>query len=396
MQCYCTIKRNKIMKNLKNTFAGDKFKKDIIAQIESGKLVSGEAILSERKLAEKYNIGYMTVRRAVDDLVEMGLLYRMPRKGTFVNERSVVKKDGNAADNSNMVAIIMSDLQNQFSNRILEGVERKARQHGYQLLVYNSELDVTLEAAHLNSVIDAGVAGVILSPCFPPVNMELAEKLKNDKVPLVLIDKYFEELKTDFVTCDNFDAAYRAVKYLISMGHKKIAHITSHSSLRNISSIKMRYEGYLKALKEAGLEVVPEYVQELDEVSVHTEIRNINLNYLGYEPMKKLLNLPGPPTAVFMLFDLLAVGAYRAIKSEGLSVPEDISIIGFDNVDFSCYMEVPLTTMAQPIQEIGETAVNVLIERMLKPEKETQEIRLKTQMITRNSCGIYRPAEALV
>ena len=384
------------MENLKNTFAGDKFKQDLIAQIESGSLTAGEAILSERKLAKIYSIGYMTVRRAVDDLVEMGLLYRVPRKGTFVSEQKAAKKDDDIADNSNMIAIVMSDLQNQFSNRIIEGVERKARQHGYQLLVYNSELDVTLEATHLKSVIETGVAGVILSPCFPPVNMELARKIKNDNVPLVLIDKYFETLKTDFVTCDNFDAAYRAVKYLASMGHKKIAHITSHSSLRNISSIKMRYEGYLKALKEAGLEVIPEYVQELDEVSVHTEMRNINLNYLGYEPMKKLLEQPEPPTAVFLLFDLLAVGAYRAIKSEGLSVPNDISIIGFDNVDFSCYMDVPLTTMAQPVEEIGETAVNVLIERMLKPGKETQEVRLKTQIITRNSCGIYTPAEVLV
>ena len=389
-------KKKYIMENLKNTFAGDKFKQDLIAQIESGNLISGEAILSERKLAEKYNIGYMTVRRAVDDLVEMGLLYRVPRKGTFVSERPAIKKEGDIADGSNMIAIVMSDLQNQFSNRIIEGVERKARQHGYQLLVYNSELDVTLEATHLKSVIETGVAGVILSPCFPPVNMELARKIKNDNVPLVLIDKYFETLKTDFVTCDNFDAAYRAVKYLASMGHKKIAHITSHSSLRNISSIKMRYEGYLKALKEAGLEAIPEYVQELDEVSVHTEMRNINLNYLGYEPMKKLLELPEPPTAVFLLFDLLAVGAYRAIKSEGLSVPNDISIIGFDNVDFSCYMDVPLTTMAQPVEEIGEMAVNVLIERMFKPGKETQEVRLKTQMITRNSCGIYAPAGVLV
>jgi DNA-binding LacI/PurR family transcriptional regulator len=388
-------KKKYIMENLKNTFAGDKFKQDLIAQIESGNLISGEAILSERKLAEKYNIGYMTVRRAVDDLVEMGLLYRVPRKGTFVNEKTAAKKDGDTVDGSNMIAIVMSDLQNQFSNRIIEGVERKARQHGYQLLVYNSELDVTLEATHLKSVIETGVAGVILSPCFPPVNMELAQKLKNDNVPLVLIDKYFETLKTDFVTCDNFDAAYRAVKYLVSMGHKKIAHITSHSSLRNISSIKMRYEGYLKALKEFDIEFVPEYVQELDEVSVHTEMRNINLNYLGYEPMKKLLELPEPPTAVFLLFDLLAVGAYRAIKSEGLSVPNDISIIGFDNVDFSCYMDVPLTTMAQPVQEIGETAVAVLLERILEPWKATQEIRLKTQIITRNSCGIYAPAEAL-
>jgi DNA-binding LacI/PurR family transcriptional regulator len=384
------------MGNLKSTFAGDKFKQDLIAQIESGSLTAGEAILSERKLAKIYSIGYMTVRRAVDDLVEMGLLYREPRKGTFVSEQKNAKKNGDIANNSKMIAIVMSDLQNQFSNRIIEGVERKARQHGYQLLVYNSELDVTLEAAHLNSVMEADVAGVILSPCFPPVNMELARKLKNDNVPLVLIDKYFETLKTDFVTCDNFDAAYRAVKYLVSMGHKKIAHITSHSSLRNISSIKMRYEGYLKALKEFDIEFDPEYIQELDEVSVHTEMRNINLNYLGYEPMKKLLKLPEPPTAVFLLFDLLAVGAYRAIKSEGLSVPEDISIIGFDNVDFSCYMEVPLTTMAQPVQEIGETAVAVLLERMLKPEKEVQEVRLKTQIITRNSCGIYTPAEALV
>ena len=388
-------KKKYIMENLKNTFAGDKFKQDLIAQIESGNLISGEAILSERKLAEKYNIGYMTVRRAVDDLVEMGLLYRVPRKGTFVSEHPATKKGGDIGDGSNMIAIVMSDLQNQFSNRIIEGVERKARQHGYRLLVYNSELDVTLEATHLKSVIETGVAGVILSPCFPPVNMELAKKLKNDNVLLVLIDKYFETLKTDFVTCDNFDAAYRAVKYLVSMGHKKIAHITSHSSLRNISSIKMRYEGYLKALKEFDIEFVPEYVQELDEVSVHTEMRNINLNYLGYEPMKKLLELPEPPTAVFLLFDLLAVGAYRAIKSEGLLVPNDISIIGFDNVDFSCYMDVPLTTMAQPVQEIGETAVAVLLERILEPGKAPQEIRLKTQIITRNSCGIYTPAEAL-
>ena len=372
---------------LSSKFAGDKFKNDIISQINSGELSPGEAILSERKLAEEYGIGYMTVRRAVDDLVKEGLLYREPRKGTFVNR----KPSSRSVNNSKMIALIISDLRNQFSNNVLEGVEKKAREHGFQLLVCNSELDVTLEASHLKNVVDAGVSGIILSPCFPPINSDVVEEVKRKNIPLVMIDKYFDNVKTSVVTCDNFDAAYRAVKYLISLGHRKIGHITSHASLRNISSIRNRFDGYCKALNEAGLELNTQYIQELDEVSVHTEMSKINLNYLGYGPMKNLLSLPDRPSAVFLLFDSLAVGAYRALKEVGLTVPDDMSLMGFDNTDYSSCMDVPLTTMAQPVKEIGSSAAAILVDRINGSLTTERVLNLKTQMITRNSCGIYLP-----
>ncbi len=376
-------------KRLNNQFAGDALKKDLISQITSGELNSGDPIIAERKLAEIYNIGYMTARRAIDDLVEDGLLYRKPRKGTFVAE---VAKSGFNPD-SKVIAIVMSDLKNNFSSQLLESVERKARQNGFHLIICNSELDVTQESSHLIQMRDSGVAGIILNPCFPPVNREIAVSILKKNIPIVTVDKTFADLDIDSVTCDNFEGAYRAVSYLISLGYRRIAHITSHHSLSGISSIRTRLEGYKKALLDHDLPVRDEYISELDEVSVHTEMSKINLNYLGYGPMKKLLALPTPPDAVFLLFDSLAVGAYRAIRESGLKVADDISIVGFNNDELCSFLETPLTTVTQPLREIGEEAFAMLQDRIEGNITPVKHKKLKTQLIERNSCRIYMPEE---
>lgn len=373
-----------MLETLKSRFVGDQLKADLLNQIRSGKLIPGNLVLSERKLAENYRISYLSVRRAVDDLVRDGVLYRIPRKGTFVAHPPERRRRN---FNGQVIGVISNDLHTQFAATYLDGIERRAAQDRFSMVVCNSRLDSTLESAHLQHLLESGVAGVILESGAPLLQKDLIRLYQTYGVPLVLIDKFCSAVESDYVGVNNFQTALRAVKYLASLGHKRIAHITSHTSHRQLTSIKERFDGYCQALSDCGLDLVPEYVQELKEISVHTEMARLNLHFLGYSAMRVLLELEKRPTAVLLLFDAIACGAYRAIAEAGLRVPQDISLIGIDNDAICDYLKVPLTTMAQPIREIGETAAGIVIDRLSHPEEVFQHRELPTTLIARESCG---------
>lgn len=374
-----------MVSGLDNKRAGDRVKGDLINQIKTGQLLPNSAILAERKLAERYKVSYMTVRRAINDLVEMGLLYRVPCKGTFIAGNEKI----GTLNKAHVIAYITADLKNSFNMQIIDAIERKARHSGFQLMIYNSELNPTLEANHLKSMIGSNVSGVILFPCFPPLNRAVVTQFLHTDIPLVMVDKHFLDINTDYVEFNNFEGALQATNYLISLGHRRIGHITSHSSLKHISSIQARYEGYLKALKDHNIEFRPEYVQGLDEISVHTEWNKINLNYLGYCPMKQLLDLPEPPSAVFLLYSSIYIGASRAIREKGLSIPRDMSIMGFNDDEITPYMDVPLTTMAQSLTEMGEWAFALLHDRINGKANDSNRKLLNSQLLIRNSCSAW-------
>ncbi|MBN2642348.1 MAG: GntR family transcriptional regulator [Victivallales bacterium] len=366
----------------------DRVKSDLIKKIVSGEMAIGDAVLSERKLSDKYCVSYMTARKAVFELVEEGYLRKESTRGTFVANRWGGKNLSDCPVKP-IIMLIMSDLISHLSHRTIGWLERIARKNNFQLMVCNSELNVTCEAMHLEQAMLMSVAGVIISPCYPPINHQALEKLLSKGTPVVQIDKYFTDLDAASVSCDNYDAAFSVVQYLHKLGHRRIAHITSNNSLRNISSINERFEGYCDALRKYGLEYREEYIQELTKTCVHTTMDDLQLQYLGYREMSNLLKLAEPPSAVFLLFDEIAVGAMRAIADYGLKVPEDISVVGINNSDISSWTDPPLTTMAQPIQELAIHAVSIIADHINGNPKPPDRIRLKAQLIVRESCKLY-------
>jgi len=367
----------------------DIVKQNLIEKIVSGELAVGEAVLSERKLAEKYQVSYMTIRKAIFELAEDGYLRKESTRGTFVSNRWGIKHDLRHVAKP-IIVLILSDLCNEFSTKIIGYTERAARDQNFQLLVCNSELNVKLEAMHLEQALLLNVAGVIISPCYPQINEDAIRRLLDKGLPVVQIDKYFINLDAMSVVCDNYDAAFTATEYLIALGHRRIAHITSNDSLKNISSIRERFEGYRDALLKNKLTFRKEYIQELTKNCVNTKMSELKLQSLGYREMSALLKLTEVPTAVFLLFDELAVGAMHAINDNHLSVPGDISLIGVNNDEIASYIEPSLTTMAQPIQELAVNAVTLIADFLYgHPSRGGGKIKLKTKLIVRESCMMH-------
>ncbi|MDD5600115.1 MAG: substrate-binding domain-containing protein [Victivallaceae bacterium] len=203
----------------------------------------------------------------------------------------------------------------------------------------------------------------------------------------MLIDRFFRDIETDYIITDNLAGAFDLVSYLISLGHKRIGLIGSLGT----TSGNDRLEGYKKALSRNGFIVDEDLILSLDPNKFASSQREPESG--GYAECKKLLNLKSPPTAIFASCDPLAYEAVRAVRDLGLKVPEDISVVGFDDLKFSAFIDVSLTTMAQPFRDIGKTAMRILLDKIEGKDKEIRQIILKPKLIVRKSAAPPKTAK---
>ncbi len=343
---------------LSSGYAADALKKDLIAKIKSGELLPGDKLLSERKMALAYNISYMTVRRAVEELVTQGFVTRHPKRGSFVNH-----KFHNVSHAENLTfAFISQCICDGVFCELLAAIERRARQNNYMMIFCNSNMDVALEKSHLEEFLHSNVSGIILFPVCSNANRQVIQKLTNSGIPVVTIDNICAGDEGDSVDCNNFDLGYRATEHLIKFGHTNIAHITvARENFRTNYVAQRRMDGFLKAMEEHDLTVPAGNIQHLSWEYTSLPISEIDLDNLGYEQAMKLLRRPDRPTAIMALFDEIAVGVYHAARELGLKIPEDLSVIGINNTDLSNRLIPGLTTMAQPFRAVGLRAVDILV-----------------------------------
>ena len=200
------------------------------------------------------------------------------------------------------------------------------------------------------------------------------KKVLEHEVPLVLVDRIFENIETNAVISNNAEASYKAVKFLVELGHKKVAFLRGRS---NLYTINKRLEGYQKA------------VDEFDLVKKDSLIVGDGFSFNdGYSATSKLLDCPEPPTALLMTGNLITVGAISAILEKGLKIPDDISIVAFADSIFSPYLIKPLTTISHPLPEIGSKAFNLLLEHIESKEKlPPKQIMINTQFDIRETAG---------
>ena len=217
-----------------------------------------------------------------------------------------------------------------------------------------------------------GAAGVVLFPGLPAAAYHA---IVGRGLPLVAIDRAPESLDVDRVTVANVEGARRAVAHLISLGHRRIGFIGGPAGL---STAAERLEGYEVALAEAGLRRAARRIEE-------GEFRPSG----GRAAMVRLLARAAPPTAVFVANDLMTLGAYEAIRAQGLRVPRDVAVVGFDDAPWAEWLHPPLTTVAQPAYELGAMAARLLLERMQEPRRPTRSVVLETP--SRRSCVVRRP-----
>jgi len=255
---------------------------------------------------------------------------------------------------------------NPFYTEILRGFTHQAKIESYDLLLFINEYQFNYSRLFHDRRVD----GLLL------VGIKRNDKgitqLSKNKFPYVLTGK-IDYKEANYVDADNKGGAYQAVSYLANLGHKKIAYLGGSFEF---TFNQERFEGYLKAFKEHNLK----YGKELTMESINTQES-------GYEAMHKLLESSSIPTAVFVANDLDAIGAMKAIREKGLRIPKDIAVIGFDDIQLASYIEPPLTTVRQPIYEMGITAISLLVQLIEGKKKEPLKVELPTQLIIRESSG---------
>lgn len=271
---------------------------------------------------------------------------------------------------TNSIGYIIPDISNPFFASIAKSVEKSARKFGYSILLCDSEENTEIEFAALQLMLNRKVDGLIISP----VGLEVSHlKFVSQKnVPVVLLDRYFPELDIPFVTSDNYQGALDAVDLLIENGHTRIACI---QGLRNTSPNNDRVRGYRDAHQKHGLAVD-------ESLIVGDSFGEEN----GYIESKLLLKRANIPTAIFSISNLISLGAIRAISEEGLKIPDDISMISFDDQPYSRFLATPMTTVAQQNYQIGQIATKLLIDQIESNRRiEPKGIFLPTKLNIRGS-----------
>lgn len=270
---------------------------------------------------------------------------------------------------SNTIGLIIPDISNPFFPEVSKAIEKEFKKFGYHIIFCNTGNTVEGEKEALKTIKSRQVDGIVLS--LSRSNESELLQLKELNFPVVQIDRIVSD-KIPSITIDNIESAYKATNYLIELGHQKIAHITGDLATH---TAKDRLNGFKKALQEHGL------LKENQKFILEADYTKSS----GKRMMDKLLRYSQKPTAVFIANDIMAIGAYSSIKDHQLQVPEDISIIGHDDIEIASIMTPTLTTMKQPQYEIGKLAVEKLINLIKDKDINNKGVKLKTKLLKRDS-----------
>jgi LacI family transcriptional regulator len=328
-----------------------------------------------KDIAAKLNLHHTTVSRALRDHPDV-------KEETKRKVKELAKKMNYQPNNlarslkrqkSNSIGVIVPEIRHHFFSAVISGIEDVASKAGYVILVAQSNEQFEREIMNTNAFISNHVAGLLVSISQTTVSSDHFKRFMELGGKLVFFDRVCDDLSASQVIVDDYGGAFAAMEYLIGKGYKRIAHLGGTKSL---SISKMRYQGYVDALKKHGINLDEKYVfwGGLQEQN-------------GKEGMQYLLNLDPRPDAVFAVNDPVAIGAYETIHSQNLNIPEDIAVVGFSNNPISSVVSPPLTTIHQPAYEMGKKACELLLKRIENPKEsiKNKKIVLPTKLVARHS-----------
>ncbi|MFW0764587.1 ribose operon transcriptional repressor RbsR [Trabulsiella odontotermitis] len=268
------------------------------------------------------------------------------------------------------IGMLITASTNPFYSELVRGVERSCFERGYSLVLCNTEGDEQRMNRNLETLMQKRVDGLLLL-CTETHQPSQEIMHRYPSVPMVMMDWAPFDGDCDLIQDNSLFGGDMATQYLIDTGHTRIACI---SGPLDKTPARLRLEGYRTAMHRAGFDITEGY-----EITSDFEFGG------GFEAMNALLALPVPPDAVFAGNDAMAVGAYQALYQAGLRIPQDMAVIGYDDIELARYMTPPLTTVHQPKDELGELAIDVLIHRMAQPGQKQQRVQLTPELVVRGS-----------
>ena len=271
-----------------------------------------------------------------------------------------------------VIGLIIPDVENPFFPQIVRGVEDYAFRKGYTVYLCNSDLNIKKENNYLHSLIEKRVDGIILNTSGEQDDDKLEKLLEVTGIPIILMDRKTECFrKYPGVFIDNEKSAYEGAKHLIANGCSKIAFLGGE---KKIYTVQKRYEGYRKALNQYGLEEFSKD-QMYGKLSIES----------GYERAVKMFQKTDVPDAIFAGADVIAIGVLRAAREAGICVPDQLQVLGFDNISLCDIVTPSLTTVAQPIYEMGKKAAQLLLSAIQNSDRQLEDIILPAELVIRNS-----------
>lgn len=274
---------------------------------------------------------------------------------------------------SKMLGVLIPDLGNPFFSSFVRGIQEYSRDATYMPIVFSANHDVKLETYYLGKLLEHSVDGLIIASA--SITAEAIDKLiKPLQVPYLLFDQNQIANLADRIEVDDYHGGYLAGQHLLQLGHQKLAMLLPKNSTVNV---RERLRGFKAAITDSGLSL--------------NHLVEINANFsmeAGYEATQAILD--SGVSAVFCADDLLAIGLYRGLDERNLKVPDDLSIIGYDDIDLDEYVDPKLTTIAQPVMEIGRESAHLLVNRLEKPDIDRQLIKFPVKLVRRESTSIKK------
>lgn len=284
---------------------------------------------------------------------------------------------------SSVVALIIPDIENPYFHRVVRGVQDVMDENRFVVFLCNTDEDLEQQRLSVDLVLAEQVAGILIAPVaeFDRPNGNLA----GVKTPMVVLDRRLADVTADTVRVDNAGAAGVLVEHLIADGHRRIGAVLGTDLA---TTGRERREGYERALAAHGIPIDPAFIRV-------GPVQGPNRERVGYELTNQLLELPERPTALFSGTNLLTLGALKAIHDAGLSIPQDMAVAVFDEIDWMPIYRPSLTSIAQPAYEMGRRAGELLLRRMDEPHRPVEDIVFPSTLLIRQSCARHEESETI-
>ncbi len=342
-------------------------------EIENGALSRGDKLPSENELMERFRVSRQTVRRAMEELTEKGIVEGRRGSGTYVT----VNTRRYAAGKEIRIAVMLTYVDTYIFPSIIKGIESVLSSEGCTLQIAMTDNAVEKERMLLKEFIHTqsvdGIIAETVKSALPNPNMELYREIENMGIPVLFVNSYYKELDIPHISMDDRKAGYLAAKHLAECGHTRIGGIFKADDGQG----HLRYAGYTDALMEQEIKIRGDQVIWIDSEELRT---------MGEESAKFLKRLKGC-TACVCYNDETAYKIVEIFRKAGHRVPEDLSVVGIDNSGLAKFCPVPLTSVENPVEKLGRTAAERMTWKIFRNE-EMETVEFEPQLIMRNSVQV--------
>lgn len=359
---------------------------DILERIKNNDFSYTEPICTEKEIIENYNVSRTTAVRAVSELVQQGVLYRKRGVGSFVTQKGLDSLYSSStieiASNNFAFLAPFGDIATNGLFDTIKVVNDSLSDTDYCMSIYISQKSIVSERRIMEQLLNQNISGLIFYPLLNNYHMDLLNTLVLNKKLVILIDKSTDCPYIHNVISDNFDGGRQLAEYLLSLGHRNIAFF-SYTSIGKTTSVRDRFGGVFSTLRESGISLNPDFVMNQMSTSVRDTL------YTDKNP--ELLaavqaTYQNGVTAIIVENDKFAYNIYRACQHIGLRVPEDISICGFDDTEWSLKGDVGITTIHQDFSGIGQKISEIIKDFTTTPNIPIQRVLVPVRLIQRGSC----------